>query len=213
MDEALIRAHGEIEALVPILHLPVQSGSDRILKAMNRKHTAADYISIIERLRAARPDMAFSSDFIVGFPGETDTEFEDTVKLVETVGFAASYVFKYSPRPGTPAAEKEVQVPEEVKEIRMRRLMDVIAQQQLRFNQSKLGTIQSVLVERPGKRPQQMIGKTPYMQSVVLDNAVHYAGQLIDVRITQAYGLSLKGEVVSAAPVTQEPAEHYAQAG
>ena len=198
MDAALIRAHGEIEILMPCLHLPVQSGSDRILKAMNRKHTAADYIGIIEQLRAARADMAFTSDFIVGFPGETDADFEDTLKLVETVGFASAYVFKYSPRPGTPAADKVEQVDEAVKETRMRRLMDTLDAQKLRFNQGKIGTIQPVLMERPGKQARQGIGKTPFMQSVVLENAVHYADQLVDVRITEAYSQSLKGEVVSA---------------
>lgn len=197
MDDDLIRAHGDIEALMPFLHLPVQAGSDRILKAMNRRHDAATYISIIEKLRAVRPDMAFSSDFIVGFPGETDADFEDTLKFVETVGFASAYVFKYSPRPGTPAADKEEQVPEDVKEARMRKLMDYLAHQQLLFNQSKLGTVQRVLVDRLGKRDGQVIGKSPYMQSVVLDNAVHYTGKLVDVKITEAYGLSLKGEIQS----------------
>ncbi len=196
MDDALIAAHGEVKNLMPLLHLPIQSGSDKILKAMNRKHTAADYIAIIEKLRAARPDMAFTSDFIVGFPGETDEDFEDTMKLVETVGFMTGYVFKYSPRTGTPAAEKENQVPEALMDARMRRLMDYLAEQQLRFNQRMLGTVQPVLVDREGKREGQWIGKTPYMQSVVLENAVHYNQQMIDVRIDEAYGLSLKGEVL-----------------
>ena len=198
MDDDLIAAHGEVEKLMPYLHLPVQSGSDRILKAMNRKHTAADYIGIIERLRAVRPDIAFSSDIIVGFPGETEAEFEETLKLVETVGFAASYCFKYSPRPGTPAAEKEWQIEESVKEERMARFLEVIGRQQLRFNQSKIGTVQPTLVERRGKKPGQMIGKTPYMQSIVLENAGDYVGQMIDVRITEAYTLSMRGDVVSA---------------
>ncbi len=195
MSDDLIRAHGEIETLMPMLHLPVQSGSDRILKAMNRKHTAADYISIIEKLRAARPDMAFSSDFIVGFPGETDADFEDTLKLVETVGFSSSYVFKYSPRPGTPAAEKTEQVPAEVMEARMQKLMKTIGAQQLRFNQSKLHTVQPVLIDRLGKKHRQAIGKTPWMQSVVLENAVDRMGTLVDVAIGEAYELSLKGEL------------------
>ncbi len=207
VDAALIRAHGEIDILMPYLHLPVQSGSDRVLKAMNRKHTAADYIGIIEQLRAARPEIAFSSDFIVGFPGETDADFEDTLKLVETVGFASAYVFKYSPRPGTPAADKAGQVEESVKDARMRTLMDYLDRQKLRFNQSKIGTVQPVLMERKGKKPGQGIGKTPYMQSVVLENAVHYDQQLIDVRITEAYGQSLKGEVVGAASTEAAPVQ------
>ncbi len=211
MDDALIRAHGEIDVLMPLLHLPVQSGSDRILKAMNRKHTAAEYIGIVERLRAARPDIAFSSDFIVGFPGETDADFEDTMKLVETVGFMTGYVFKYSPRPGTPAAEKQDQVSPKVMEARMRRLMDTLAAAQLHFNQRALGTVQPVLVDRPGKRAGQWIGKTPYMQSVVLENAVHYDQQMIDVRISEAYGLSLKGEIVT--PVIADLSESYVKAG
>lgn len=203
MDAALIKAHGDIDILMPCLHLPVQSGSDRILKAMNRKHTAAEYIGIIEQLRAVRPDMAFTSDFIVGFPGETDADFEDTLKLVETVGFASAYVFKYSPRPGTPASDKAEQVDEAVKDARMRTLMDSLDRQKLHFNKSKVGTTQPVLFERPGKQTGQMIGKTPYMQSVVLENAVHYDQQLIDVRITQAYGQSLKGEVVESTVIPE----------
>ena len=196
MDDALIRAHGELDVLMPILHLPVQSGSDRILKAMNRQHTAADYIAITERLRTVRPDIAFSSDFIVGFPGETDADFEDTLALIETVGFASGYSFHYSPRPGTPAAMRNDQVPKEIMEKRLQRIQEQLSAQQLRFNQSKIGTVQPVLIDRPGKRPGQMIGKTPFMQSVVLENAVHYDQQLVDVRITHAYGLSLKGEVM-----------------
>ena len=195
MDDDLIRAHGEIDMLMPVLHLPVQSGSDRILKAMNRRHSAADYIGIIEKLRAARADIAFSSDFIVGFPGETDADFEETMKLVETVGFVSGYTFKYSPRPGTPAADKTYQVEEAVKNERMRRLMDTLTAQQLRFNQSKIGTVQPVLFDRPGRKEKQMVGRSPFMQSVVLENAVHYDQQLVDVQITEAYAQSLKGEV------------------
>ena len=196
MAPSLMRAHADVNALMPFLHLPVQSGSDRILKAMNRKHTAAEYIALIEQLRAVRPDMAFSSDFIVGFPGETDADFEDTMKLVETVGFASSYVFAYSPRPGTPAAAKEEQVADAVKNERMQRLLKLIGTQQLRFNRRMVGTTQPVLIERMGKKPGQVIGKTPYMQSVVLENAVHRMGTLVDVAITEAYELSLKGEIV-----------------
>jgi tRNA-2-methylthio-N6-dimethylallyladenosine synthase len=198
MDDDLIAAHGDIKTLMPMLHLPVQSGSDRILKAMNRKHTAADYIAIVEKLRAARPDMAFSSDFIVGFPGETDADFEDTLKLVETVGFAASYVFAYSPRPGTPAANKDEQVPDDVAYARMQRLMKTIGIQQLRFNRQMVGSTQPVLIERLGRKEGQVIGKTPFMQSVVLENAVHRMGTLVDVAITEAYEFSLKGEATAS---------------
>ncbi len=205
MDEDLIRAHGEVEKLMPMLHLPVQSGSDRILKAMNRKHTAAEYIGIIERLRAVRPDMAFSSDFIVGFPGETEADFEDTLKLVEMVGFASSYVFNYSPRPGTPAATKEEQIPDDVKDARMQRLLKTIGVQQLRFNRRMVGSVQPVLIERLGRKPGQVIGKTPYMQSVVIENAVDRMGALVDVRIDEAYEFSLKGEIVDTASVVVIP--------
>ena len=197
MNDDLIAAHGEVEKLMPFLHLPVQSGSDRILKAMNRRHTAAQYIAIIEKLRAARPDIAFSSDFILGFPGETEADLDDTIRLIETVGFASAYAFKYSPRPGTPAAGRDEQVDEMVKEQRLATLFSYTQAQQLHFNQSKVGTVQRVLFDRAGKQAGQMIGKSPYMQSVVLDNAVDYAGQLIDVRITAAYLNSVKGEVVS----------------
>ena len=198
MDDDLIAAHGEVEKLMPILHLPVQSGSDKILKAMNRRHGAATYIALIEKLRAARPDIAFSSDFIIGFPGETEEDFQDTLKLVETVGFASAYAFKYSPRPGTPAAEKDTQVDEMVKEDRLARLFGHLQRQQLHFNQSKVGSTQRVLFERPGKQAGQGIGKSPYMQSVVLENAVDYTGRMVDVRITAAYLNSLKGDVVVA---------------
>ncbi len=208
MDDDLIAAHGAVEKLMPILHLPVQSGSDRILKAMNRKHTAAHYLTIIEKLRAARPDIAFSSDFIVGFPGETEEDFEDTLKLIEAVGFASAYAFKYSPRPGTPAAEKENQVDLMLQEDRLARLFALTQRQQLQFNQSKIGTTQRALFERPGKQAGQVIGRSGHMQSVVLENAVDYTGQMVDVRITAAYLNSLKGEVVSPAL----PKEHYVEA-
>jgi tRNA-2-methylthio-N6-dimethylallyladenosine synthase len=163
---------------------------------MNRKHTAAHYITLIEKLRAARSDMAFSSDFIVGFPGETDADFEDTLRLIETVGYASAYAFKYSPRPGTPAADKADQVPEDVKDARLARLFELTQRLQLQFNQSKIGSTQRALFERPGKQAGQMIGSSDYMQSIVLDNAVDYTDQLVDVKITAAYLNSLKGELV-----------------
>ena len=222
MTEDLIRAHGEIESLMPYMHLPVQSGSDRVLKAMNRKHTAAEYIAIIDKLRAARSDIALSSDFIVGFPGETEKDFDDTLRLVETVGFAQCYSFKYSPRLGTPAAEHAHQVEEAVKEERLARLQALITSQQLSFNKSKLGQTLPVLFSREGKRDTQILGKTPYLQSVYVDNGLHLMNQLVDVTITGAYANSLKGETVipadeliahNVAEVSKKPMGIYGQAG
>ncbi len=210
MDDALIRAHGEIEILMPMLHLPVQSGSNAILKAMNRKHTADDYINITEKLRAVRPDIAFSSDFIVGYPGETDRDFNETMKLVETVGFVSGYSFTYSPRPGTPAAAKESTLPAKVQTARLEELQALLVRQQTRFNTGKIGSIQPVLFDRLGKKPGQLRGKTPYMQSVIIENAGEYANRLVDVTITEAYPYSLKGSPLMAAV---KPQEHYAQAG
>jgi tRNA-2-methylthio-N6-dimethylallyladenosine synthase len=196
MTEDLIRAHADIEILMPLLHLPVQSGSDTILKAMNRKHNAAAYLSIIDRLRAARSDMAFSSDFIVGFPGETDEDFESTLKLIETVGFAHAYSFKYSPRPGTPAAEKTHQIEEALMSKRLQRLQKLLNVQQERFNQSMFGRVIPVLFNRQGRRAGQALGKSVFMQSVYVDNARHLDGKMVDVQITGTYPNSLKGEIV-----------------
>ncbi len=197
MDETLIRAHGEIEALMPFLHLPVQSGSDRILKAMNRKHGADLYLKIIDDLRKARPDIAMSSDFIVGFPGESDDDFNATMRLVEMVEFAQAYSFKYSMRPGTPAAENVAQIEEAVKEERLAQLQDLLNTQQQAFNQRFLGTVQPVLLDSEGKRLGQWKGRTPYMQSAYVENGVHYSNSLVDVRIVGAYANSLRGEVVT----------------
>ena len=202
MGDDLIAAHGDIEILMPCLHLPVQSGSNRILKAMNRKHTAAEYMEIIEKLRKARPDMAFSSDFIVGFPGETDAEHEESLALIEAVGFSAAYSFTYSPRPGTPAAGLATQVPDDVKYARLQQMQGLITRLGTRFNHSKIGTVQTVLIQRPGKYgAHQQIGNSPYMQSVVIENAVDYTGQLVDVQITEAYANCIKGEVVTDAVI------------
>jgi tRNA-2-methylthio-N6-dimethylallyladenosine synthase len=209
MDANLIRAHGDIPSLMPFLHLPVQSGSDRILKAMNRKHTADHYIRIIHDLRAARPDIALSSDFIVGFPGESDADFEATMRLTEMVGFAQAYSFKYSQRPGTPAAEHEVQVPRALKEERLAALQGLINQQQLAFNQKMIGDKMSVLLDRTGKFAGQLKGRSAYMQSVHVDNAVEYRHQLIDVRITGAYANSLSGEIITAKMVNQQGETPY----
>jgi tRNA-2-methylthio-N6-dimethylallyladenosine synthase len=204
MDADLIAAHGDVPQLMPFLHLPIQSGSNRILKAMNRKHTADEYIGIIHALRDARPDMAFSSDFIVGFPGETDADFEDTLRLVETVGYAQCYSFKYSPRPGTPAADKATQVSEATKKTRLAALQALIQRQALQFNQTKLGATMPVLLDRLGKREGQMQGRSPYMQSVYVEDAVDAREQLVDVRIVGAYANSLKGEIIPSS--AHEPA-------
>ncbi len=166
MDEALIAAHRDLPALMPYLHLPVQSGDDRILAAMNRKHRADDYLRLVDRIRAARPDIALSSDFIVGFPGETDAEFEATMRLIETVGYAAAYSFKYSPRPGTPAALRDDAVEEHVMAERLQALQALVAAQQTAFNRQAVGRVVDVLFEKPGRYAGQMMGRTPYLQAV-----------------------------------------------
>jgi tRNA-2-methylthio-N6-dimethylallyladenosine synthase len=192
MTEGLIRAHAEVEKLMPFLHLPVQSGSDRVLKAMNRSHTTSSYLAIIDRVRAARPDIALSGDFIVGFPGETDAEFEDTLKIVEAVNYAQAYSFKYSPRPGTPAATMEGQVPAQVMDERLQRLQALINIQQIAFNEATVGGRTSVLLERRGKKPGQLIGKSPWLQSVHLETGAEL-GDLIEVEIVSAGPNSLAG--------------------
>jgi tRNA-2-methylthio-N6-dimethylallyladenosine synthase len=192
MTEGLIRAHGEVEKLMPYLHLPVQSGSDRVLRAMNRSHTTTSYLAILDRVRAARPDIALSGDFIVGFPGETDAEFEETLRLVETVHYAQAYTFKYSPRPGTPAAEMDLQVPEPVKDERLQRLQALINAQQLGFNQATVGKRTNVLLERTGKKPGQLIGKSPWLQSVHLETSAAI-GDIVEVDILSAGPNSLAG--------------------
>ncbi len=198
MDDDLFAAFAENPKLMPYLHLPVQSGSDPILKAMNRSHTAAEYIEIIERLRSIRPDMAISGDFIVGFPGESDADFADTLKIVTAVNYAQAYSFKYSPRPGTPAAGVEFHVPEAVKSQRLEALQQLLNEQQLAFNQSCVGRRLSLLLERPGKEDGQLIGRSPYMQSVHVMAPQHRIGQIVDVDITAAGPNSLKGEIAMA---------------
>lgn len=195
MDDELIAAHGEVEALMPFIHLPVQSGSDRILKAMNRKHKAEDYLRLIEKFRAARPDIQFSSDFIVGFPGETDQDFEDTMNLVREVGYAQCYSFIYSPRPGTPAANQEDLVPAEMKNERLQRLQALINQQQDDFNQQCVGLTMPVLFEKQGKREGQVIGRSPYMQAVHIDNGINYLDKIVEVEIKESFANSLRGEI------------------
>jgi tRNA-2-methylthio-N6-dimethylallyladenosine synthase len=192
MTEGLIRAHGEVGKLMPFLHLPVQSGSDRILKAMNRSHSASSYLVVLERVRAARPDIAISGDFIVGFPGETEAEFQDTLEIVTAVNYASAYSFKYSPRPGTPAAEMSEQIAPEVMDERLQRLQALLTRQTLGFNQASVGRRTSVLLERKGKRLGQLIGKSPWLQSVHLETSA-VIGDLIDVEILSAGPNSLGG--------------------
>ncbi|MGD9968502.1 MAG: tRNA (N6-isopentenyl adenosine(37)-C2)-methylthiotransferase MiaB [Hyphomonadaceae bacterium] len=201
MTEELIALHGAQPKLMPYLHLPVQSGSDRILKAMNRKHDVAFYRDIVARLRAARPDIAVSTDFIVGFPGETENEFEATMQLARDVNFASAFSFKYSARPGTPAAAMAGQVGEAEKAERLSRLQALLAQQQRAFNASQLGRILPVLVTGDGRRPGQKHGRSPYLQAVHFDDASAKNGDVVDVRITGSSQNSLAGEtpVVTAA--------------
>ncbi len=194
MDDALIAAHRDLPALMPYLHLPVQSGSDRILKAMNRRHTARTYLSVIERVRAARPDMAISGDFIVGFPGETDADFEATMALIRTVGYASAYSFKYSPRPGTPAADMTGQVPDAVKDERLQRLQALVTSQQAAFQAGLVGRRAEVLIEKPGRKPGQMAGRSPWLVPVIVDEKAGKIGDIVDVRITASGPNSLKGE-------------------
>jgi tRNA-2-methylthio-N6-dimethylallyladenosine synthase len=195
MDDALIAAHAEVPALMPFVHLPVQSGSDRILGRMNRKHTADQYMAVIERLRAARSDIALSSDFIVGFPGETESDFAATLELVRAVGFAQAYSFKYSPRPGTPASTAADAVPEAVKSDRLARLQAAILDGQTRFNQASVGQVVPVLFDRMGSRPGQLHGRSPHMQSVHAVAPTRLLGQIVPVRIADGRALSLEGDV------------------
>jgi len=198
MSEGLIRAHAEVGTLMPYLHLPVQSGSDRVLKAMNRSHTSASYLRIIERVRAARPDIAISGDFIVGFPGETETEFEATLEIVRAVNYAQAYSFKYSPRPGTPAAQMENQVPLELMDERLQHLQALLNAQQLAFNRLRVGGRTKILLERAGKRAGQIVGKSPWLQSVHVETMAEI-GQIIEVDIAAAGPNSLAGIHAAAA--------------
>ncbi|MDE0850168.1 tRNA (N6-isopentenyl adenosine(37)-C2)-methylthiotransferase MiaB [Yoonia sp.] len=192
MDEALIEAHATCSKLMPYLHLPVQSGSDRILKAMNRKHTAESYIRVIERIRAARPDILLSGDFIVGFPGETDQDFEDTLSLIREVHYGQAYSFKYSTRPGTPAAEKP-QLPEDVMKVRLQRLQGLLREQQVATQESMVGREVSVLFEKAGRETGQMIGKSEYLHAVFAEAPNDVIGQVRKVRITKSETNSLGG--------------------
>jgi tRNA-2-methylthio-N6-dimethylallyladenosine synthase len=195
MTEGLIRAHAEVEKLMPFLHLPVQAGSDRILKAMNRSHTTASYLKVIERVRASRPDIAISGDFIVGFPGETEADFEATLQIIRDTDYALAFSFKYSARPGTPAASMDGHIDPHVMDERLQRLQGLLNEQQLAFNQSRVGQRTSILLERKGRRVGQMVGKTPWLQSVhVMTDAP--VGAMLDVDLMSAGPNSLAGEIV-----------------
>ena len=196
MTNDLIEAHANNSKLMPYLHLPVQSGSDKILKAMNRGHTAEDYVDVIAKVRKARPDIAISGDFIVGFPGETESEFLATIDLARAVGYASAYSFKYSERPGTPAADRKGQVPDEEKFDRLYRLQAVLAEQLNAFNRSCIGQTLSVLVEKPGRNEGQMIGRSPYLQSVHFDTQSAQVGDIVECRIDSLKPNSLTATAV-----------------
>ena len=198
MSDDLIAAHGELDVLMPYLHLPVQSGSDRILRLMNRKHGRQKYIDLIARIREARPDMALSGDFIVGFPGETDKDFEDTLDLVRQVNYASAFSFMYSPRPGTPAATMPGQVADAVARERLHRLQALLFEQQTAFNAAQVGKTFKVLFEKKGRHGRQAIGRSPYLQSVHVEEADHLIGQIVPVEILEGHQNSLKGRLLGA---------------
>lgn len=198
MDDRLIEAHRDLRILMPYLHLPVQAGSDRILKAMNRRHTGAEYLALIERIRSARPDIAMSGDFIVGFPGETDQDFEDTLRMVEEVNYASAFSFKYSSRPGTPGADLPDHVAEEVKTERLERLQALLLKQQADFATSCVGKTIDLLLEKPGRMPGQVIGRSPWLQSVNVDAKTSQIGEIISVRIIGTGPNSLFAEPVES---------------
>ncbi len=212
MGEDLIAAHAEIEALMPYLHLPVQSGSDKVLRAMNRAHTAETYLKLVERIRAARPDIAISGDFIVGFPGETDTDFEATLQLVEAVGYASAFSFKYSPRPGTPASAMARQVDEAVKTERLAQLQALLEAQTKAFNASLVGRRVPVLFERLGRYDGQLIGRSPYLQAVWAEAPASLLGEIVEVDITAQGPNSLTGELANTSAPAQPPIRPRAEA-
>ena len=197
MNADLIKAHADIPALMPYLHLPVQSGSNRVLEAMNRDHSRDDYFRIIDDLRSARPDMAVSGDFIVGFPGETDQDFADTLNLISQVNYASAYSFKYSPRPGTPASMRDDQVDENVKSERLAGLQQLVSAQQLAFNKAKIGTTMDVLVERPANRANQKAGRSPWMQAVHFPDTSGEIGDIVSLKIVDAHQNSLSAEAIT----------------
>jgi len=198
VDDELIAAHRDVAILAPFLHLPVQSGSNRILKAMNRRHTIDLYYQLIEKFCKARPSIAFSSDFIVGYPGEDEKDFEETIKLIKDIGFAQAYSFKYSKRPGTPAWALDQQVPEQIKSERLKLLQELINHQQHAFNQQTVGKVLPVLFEKKGHRAKQLMGRSPYMQSVYAHAPDRLVGQMVDVQILDAGNNSLTGKVVTS---------------
>jgi tRNA-2-methylthio-N6-dimethylallyladenosine synthase len=195
MHDELYEAHATEKKLMPFLHLPIQSGSDRILDKMNRKHKANEYLAIIKKLEIARPGLVFSSDFIVGFPGETDEDFNDTLELVRKMNYAQCFSFKYSPRPGTPAANSKDQIPEEVKTARLATLQDLLDEKQYGFNKTCLGKEMKVLFDRKGKKDGQLIGRSEFLQPVCVDIAEEYLGKICNVKITHAAPYSLNGEI------------------
>jgi tRNA-2-methylthio-N6-dimethylallyladenosine synthase len=197
MDDDLIAMHRDLPELMPYLHLPVQSGSDRVLTAMNRKHTSDHYRRIVDKVRIVRPDIALSSDFIVGFPGETDQDFADTMRLIDDVGFASSFSFKYSPRPGTAAADDPAQLPEAVKTERLAILQDRLEAQRQVYNGAMVGRQTEVLLERTGREPGQLVGKTPWLQAVQIDGAGCHIGDTVVVEIMAQSRNSLFGRLVS----------------
>ena len=193
MQQGLIDAHAHVQKLMPYLHLPVQSGSDPMLKAMNRSHSRDSYLRLLERVRRARPDIAMSGDFIVGFPGETDADFNATLSLIAEVGYAQAYSFAYSPRPGTPAATMDAQIPKAVMDARLQALQAAINAQQQAFNTASVGTTTQILLERRGKLPDQFIGKSPWLQSVHVVGADVAIGDVIEVELTAAGPNSMAG--------------------
>jgi tRNA-2-methylthio-N6-dimethylallyladenosine synthase len=195
MDEALIAAHAEVEQLMPYLHLPVQAGSDKVLRAMNRQHTAESYLKLIDRIRAARPDLALSGDFIVGFPGESDKDFEATLDLVRAAHYASAFSFKYSRRPGTPASAMPGQVGEAVMEDRLARLQALLSEQQRAFNAAQVGRTLPVLFDKPGRHPGQVLGRSPYLQAVHAEGPDRLIGQIIPIRIMSSAMNSLTGQL------------------
>jgi tRNA-2-methylthio-N6-dimethylallyladenosine synthase len=214
VDDELIAAHRDVEALMPYVHLPVQSGSDTILAAMNRRHRADDYRRVVDRLRRARADLALSSDFIVGFPGESDGDFQATLALVREIGFAQAYSFKYSPRPGTPAAVSAIQIPDSVKAARLDELQTLLDAQQRAFNERTVGSVLPVLLDRPGRHDGQLLGRSPFMQAVHVGAAGDRLGEIARIRITAATGNSLTGEIsATAGPSSRRPADPGADPG
>jgi SAM-dependent methyltransferase len=205
MADDLIEAHGAVDKLMPFLHLPVQSGSDAVLRAMNRRHRVAEYRRTVERLRAARPDIALSSDFIVGFPGETDADFAATLALVRQIGFAQAFSFKYSPRPGTPAASMPKQVKDTVKRERLAELQALLADQAQAFNRATVGRVLPVLLERAGRHPGQLVGRTPYLQPVHLEFSDGEIGDVVQTFITENRPHSLAGQPLAGAPCGLPP--------